>query len=568
MVKEQFVPIPIDTTWDEARQLRAHRTNSLGMLYYFIKVPLRRTKLTDDLHLPLCLFFERDEIEDLVEWPRDHYKTTMGPEGLNMWSALPFTTEDEDQFLKLGYSDDYIRWMQRAHNPNTRNLVVSENITNAAKIGTRIRYHYESNALYRSLFPETLPDSSCTWTNYSLQIKRPGGGAGHGEGTFDFIGVGGALQSRHYNGFIFEDDLVGRKAIESPSIMEKTIEFHRLIEPLFEHNDADFSGKRLVIGNRWGWQDLNSHIREHEPSFKVTMHSALGGCCMMHPPDTPILPSVFSFEKLVKLRSKLGQYQFSCQYLNNPCAPEDSEFKERDVCFFKIEKDAAGEEWIIPEVVNGVVRQKIRVAGLAKCIVTDPNHSGQSGSGRCRHAIVVVGLDSAGNFYLLDSWAQGCSYPAYFQQLYYMALKWKLHKVGFETVAAQKFAAYHLKELNRTQPWKLTIVECKGEVTNPDGTVSKKKKWRIYNIIAPILESGRFWMLKGANGEIKHQDFLGELTTFTMNEGGGRYVDQLDAWAYVPMVLKTPLSSADEMIRKFRFQQKMNEVRKPYILMS
>ena len=485
-----------------------------------------------------------------------------------MWSALPFTSEDEDEFYKLGYSPDFVGWMQRAHNPETRNLVISENITNAAKIGSRIRYHYESNALYRAQFPETLPDSSCTWTNYSLQIRRPKGGAGgaHGEGTFDFIGVGGALQSRHYNGIIFEDDLVGRKAVESSSVMEKTINFHQLVEPLFEHNDANFSGRRLVIGNRWGWQDLNSYIREHEKSFQITTHSALGGCCMLHPPDIPILPTVFSFDKLAKLRQKLGAYMFSCQYLNNPCAPEDSEFKERDIRHFKIETDIRGEKWIVPEVIGGVVRKRVKVTHLARAIVTDPNHSGQSGSGRCRHAIVVVGLDSEGNYYLLDSWAMGCSYDQYFAQLYKMALEWRLNKVGFETVAAQKFAAFHLAHLNRTQPWKLKIVECKGEVTLPDGSVSRKKKWRIYNVIAPILESGRFWMRKNENNIVIHQDFLGELTTFTMTEGGGKYVDQIDAWAYVPQVLRTPNSYVDDMRLLFANQEQMKKVNVPYTL--
>jgi len=43
----------------------------------------------------------------------------------------------------------------------------------------------------------------------------PGYKPPHGEGTYDFLGVGGALQSRHYNGILIQDDLIGRKAIES-----------------------------------------------------------------------------------------------------------------------------------------------------------------------------------------------------------------------------------------------------------------------------------------------------------------------------------------------------------------
>jgi len=126
--------------------------------------------------------------------PRDYFKSTICTEGLPMWKALPFGDSDEASFRSLGYGDEFIRWMRKAHNPDTRLLLVSENITNAAKLGQRIRWHYESNALYRALFPETLPDSSCVWTNFSLSIKRPNlMTGGHGEGTFDFLGVGGAF---------------------------------------------------------------------------------------------------------------------------------------------------------------------------------------------------------------------------------------------------------------------------------------------------------------------------------------------------------------------------------------
>lgn len=566
------------------QQLRMLRTNALGSLFNFIKVPLRRHKLTDYLHLPLCRFLEREHLKDLIEWPRDHFKSTMASEGLIMWRSLPFNDEDANHFAELGYWDDFINWMAKVHSPNARSLIVSENKENAAKLGRRIRFHFESNPLFRGLFPEILPDASCKWDTFSMTIKRPMGmGGAHGEGTFDFIGVGGALQSRHYGGggLIIQDDLVGRKAIESPSIMDKTIEFHKLVTALFEEEDAAHEGDELIIGNRWGYTDLNSHVREHESWYQVTSHSALGGCCPIHPPDTPILPTVFSYDKLMRKRQTLGSYQFSCQFLNNPAAPENAEFKEADVGWFHLKFNNGVEpntlnEWvgwhcepnegiIEHEVKDGVVRKKIRVSNLSKCIVTDPNHSGNSGEGRCRHAIVVIGLDSEGNYYLLDSWAQAANFDTYFSKLYEYALKWRITKVGFETVAAQKFAAYHLAQLNRTKPWKLKIIECKGEVQLEDGTISRRKKFRIHGIIAPILERGNFWMMKNSNNEKKHQDFLGELTTFSMTEGGGKFLDQLDAWAYAPQVLKTPTSRATDQVRLYQHQRQMQKINQPYV---
>lgn len=559
-------------------QHRILRMNALGSLFNFIKVVLRRHKLTDDLHKPLCNFLQREHLKDLIEWPRDHFKSTMASEGLIMWRSLSFTDEDEEMFRYVGYSDDYINYMRRVHSANARSLIVSENKENASKLGRRIRFHFESNPIFRWLFEDILPDSSCKWDTFSMTIKRPSTGMGgaHGEGTFDFIGVGGALQSRHYGGggLIIEDDLVGRKAIESQAVMDKTIEFHRLVTALFEEEDASHEGDELIIGNRWGYFDLNSHVREHEPWYQVTSHSALGGCCIMHPPDSPILPKVFSYEKLMRKRQTLGSYQFSCQFLNNPSAPENAEFKESDVCWYTI-KAANPSQFpdnplldgvIMHEVGSGgVVRKPIRVQSLNKVIVTDPNHSGNAGEGRCRHAIVVVGLDSEGNYYLLDSWAQASSHPIYFAKLYDMARKWRINKVGFESIAAQKFGITHLAHLNRTQPWKIKIVECKGEVILDDGSKSKKKIWRIYNMIAPILESGRFWMQKTPTGDKKHQDFLSELTTFSMKGGGGKFLDQLDAWAYVPNLLKAPSSSMTEQLRLYQHQKAMRQINRPYV---
>src|SRR5882724_5990473 len=232
------------------------RINALGSLFYFTKNTLRRKRLVDHLHKPWCLSLERDHLKDVFELPRDHFKSTICSESYPMWRALPFDSKDEALFRSRGYGDEYIAFMKRMHRRDSRNLLVCENITNAAKLGSRISHHYGSNALFRVIFPELLPDSSCTWSNFSLCHKRTTHAAGHGEGTFDFLGVGGALQSRHYDGLIVQDDLVGRKAIESISIMEKTIEYHKLVVGAFENPDsATHENDEFIVGNRWSYND-------------------------------------------------------------------------------------------------------------------------------------------------------------------------------------------------------------------------------------------------------------------------------------------------------------------------
>lgn len=530
----------------------------MGSLYYFTKNTLRRRRLTDSLHKNWCKSLERDHLKDVYELPRDHFKSTICSEAYPMWRALPFGQADEDHFRQLGYSDEFIAFQKRMHRRDSRNLLVCENITNAAKLGSRVAGHYGSNALFRVLFPEILPDSSCTWSAYSLHHKRTPGASAHGEGTFDFLGVGGALQSRHYDGLVVEDDLVGRKAIESVSIMEKTIEYHQLIVGAFENPEsATHENDEFIVGNRWSYTDLNSHVREHEPWFRIVTHSALGGCCSEHAADTPIFPEEFSFEKLHRWRNRLGSYHFSCQFLNNPAAPENADFKAEWLNDFHIEdaNETNGfRRMIRHDVKDGEVRKDFPLAHLRLGMTVDPNHSGNAGLGRCRHAIVVIGLSADGNYYLIDHWVKACGYDEFYAKIFEKAGEWGLTKIGLETIAAQKYIGHHIQAMCRLRGQRLQIIELRGEVEGPDGELTRKKEWRIRNVLAPIFEGGYFFTQK------KFQDFLGEYTTFPK----GRYVDGLDALAYIPQLIKAPQRYEQHLQSLLANQRRAQEINTPY----
>ena len=564
---ELYRTLPLAGLTNERDVLRTMRLNSLGSLFYFIRNALRRKRLTESLHLMLCRSFEREHIKDVIEIPRDHFKSTCASEGLAMWRALPITQQDVDDFFTMGYSQEFVRWMLRAHNPNSRNLLVSGNITNAAKLGKKIRWHFESNSIYRALFPETLPDTSCTWTDYSLHVKRPtaGSGGAHGEGTFDFLGVGSAVQSRHYNGIVIEDDLIGIKEAESQALMDKAIDYHQLLIGIFEAEDPNHELDELVIGNRWGYSDLNSFLRENEAEttpgdggFRFQSHSALGGCCDQHPPDTPIFPEEFSIDKLLKRKQRLGNYKFSCQFLNNPSAPEDADFKTEWLNYFTLRwnDDALRPRFKLEfDVKNGIVLPDIRQSALNIAMIVDPNHSGNQGRGRCRHAIVVCGCDDKVNHYVLESWAQAASFDTFYNKIFEIAKKFSLTRVGVETIAAQKYIAHHLMTMCQIKGYSLRIDELKGEVDLGDGEVSRKKEFRIRNVLSPIAEQGRLFF---PHNKV---DLLNEYQTFPR----GRYVDQLDALAYAPQLVRKPMDDASHYALLARNQEQMANVGRPYV---
>jgi hypothetical protein len=555
---ERFKPIPTAGLTDNDLIMRRMRLNSLGSLFYFIYVALKRRRMVAPLHTDLCRTLEREHIKDVLEVPRGHFKSTIAGEGLPMWRSLYMSAQDIDDFYKEGYSDEFVKYMKRMHDPGKHHCLVSQNITNAAKLGHKIRVHFESNPIYRGLFPETLPGTSNKWTDFSLQITDPRGSAGfsgsHGEGTFDFLGIDSAIQSRHYDGLLIQDDLVGRKSIESQSVMDKTIEYHQILPGVFDDEDKDHEADELVIGNRWSFHDLNSHLREHEPWFRFESHSALGGCCDKHPPDTPIFPEQFTFEKLMRLKERFGAYQFSAQYLNNPSAPENADFKVEWLNYFNLEYDPQG-DWVVQhEVKDGIIRRDLKKHRFSIAMTVDPNHSGNAGQGRCRHAIVVVGQSDSGDYYLLDSWAQAASFDNFYQKIFEFAIKWGLHRIGVETIASQIYVAHHIEHLASSKGWSVRIDPLKGEVEGPDGTLSRKKEWRIRNIIAPIAEQQRLFIKR------TQQDFISEYQTFPK----GKYVDQLDAFAYAPQLLKEPIDYKTHLELLAANREGMERLGRPY----
>lgn len=104
----------------------AHRLNSLGSFYYFVKFTLRRHRLYDPLHEYMASYIEKEHLKEVIEIPRDHFKSTIYSEGAPMWWALPFSDQDEGYMRKLGYGNEFIRWMNIAHDRDTRTLIVSE----------------------------------------------------------------------------------------------------------------------------------------------------------------------------------------------------------------------------------------------------------------------------------------------------------------------------------------------------------------------------------------------------------------------------------------------------------
>lgn len=535
---QKFTLLDISKLKTTTEKLVGYRINALGSFYFFSKVVLRHNRFVDRLHKPIAEIVENYHLKEVIEFPRDHFKTTIFTESAPMWWALPFTDSDEYYFRQLGYDDSYIRWMRRAHDRNTTTVCISENITNASKLGQRINAHYESNDLFRGLFSEILPDESCKWTEQSMTHKRTKGTT-HGEGTYDCLGIGGALQSRHYKRCI-KDDPVGRKALNSEVVMNDTIEYHKLTVGAFDSSEDDriVGNDEIVVNNRWSEKDLSQWIRDNEPYFHFHNHSALGGCCEAHPIGTPIFKEEFSLEILDQWKARLGPYLFSCQFLNDPIARGATRWNEELLNYYSYRimdsrQDINGNfidprVKIVHETKNGIVLKDLMPRELKIGIVCDPNHA--QNKGRCRHAITVTGLhEPTGNVYLLDCWAESSSYEDLVNKYFELAIKWKLRKGYLETVAAQNLLKFHLDyvKANKGLAW-FQIEPLKTD------RAENAKAARIESM-DPFYDGNRFWCNR-------HDiNFIDEFRKYPV----GRTLDILDTIGYAPQTWGGVANSAD-----------------------
>jgi hypothetical protein len=515
-----------------------HRLNGFGSLYYFAKVVLRKHRLRDYLHKDICELFECTHLKEVIEIPRDHFKSTIGSEATPIWWALPFSDTDELLMRQLGYGDEWIKWMRKCHNQDTRTLLVSENKENIGKLGVRVDNQYENNDFFTRLYPEIKPDTSCNWSVTTKTHKRSGRTA-DGEGTYDYLSVGTALQSRHYNRAI-EDDLVGKEALESETVMNGTIDYHKLLVGAFDSdpNDPEADNDEIIIGNRWSYKDLNYWVRQNEPYFNFVSHSAIGGCCDKHPAGKIIFPDEFSWLKLDRWKKRLGTYFFSCQFLNSPTPPGDTKFKASYLNYFKYQTVDRTDKrvQIVHETKNGATLKNLFPNHLERVLLLDPNHAGTEG--RSRHALIVLGYTTEIPFrvYLLDLYAENSSHEDIVNKLFEFGEKWKIRNPWLETVGAQKWLKYHLEVLTqlKKKDGKWTFDEIQ-EFKKDNG---KDAKIQRIDALEPMFARGELYLLR--NG---HEQFVKEYSEYPYSPNK----DILDVLGYAAQTFNTELLTDKEV---------------------
>lgn len=451
---------------DNAEAYRdAVRLNSLGSLFFFTHFVLKKHRLAK-LHWYMCSTLETEDLHLVFEIPMSHFKSTIGMEALSMWWALPFTERDEELMRGLGYDDEWIRWMRATHDQNARTLITHETSARVVSMGKALDDHYLHNDMFRFVFADVIPTSETLWNNHSkLHARDRAKAMDLTTATYEFRSVGQALQGIHVSGII-NDDSVGKAAQDNMlngdgSIMDDVYRWWKQTTTRFDPIAFTRSGigRQLVIGNRWGHADLNSKIRANHPEFKIETHSAEGGCCELHPPNTPIFPEEWSMERLAHERQTLAHagksYDYVHFYLNKTNLPED--------CIFQA---AWLRKYTCKEARPELDKEDLRNFLLLEHYTYDGEALGDLNAGvlhkrmivtladakkrrRRTHVILVVGYDSESDrIYLLSVWAEKVPYGDLMDTIYKTASRWSLREFYLAPDAAANMKFY-LDERNR-----------------------------------------------------------------------------------------------------------------------
>ena len=252
-------------------------------------------------------------------------------------------------------------------NPEVRIGIFSHTKPIARAFLAQIKRELEFNAYLRRLFPEILYDDpgkqSPQWSlDGGLIVRRQGNPR---EATLEAHGlVDGQPTSRHFDLLIY-DDVVTRESVYTPEQIVKTTEAWELSDNLGAQG-----GRRWMTGTRYSYADTYQAIINR------------GAAVLRHRPATedgtitgkPVLFSAAQWA--IKCRDQ-GEATIACQMLGNPLAGHQRLFDMADLEVYEVR----------PET-------------LMVYLMVDPARSVKKDSDNT--AMAVIGVDYAGNKYLLD----------------------------------------------------------------------------------------------------------------------------------------------------------------------
>lgn len=434
--------------------------------------------LDDPLHRDMIERWRkrRDRLYSLWQVPRGHLKTSVWTIGMSIWELLL--------------------------DPNIRILIINAVFDNAQGMMAAIKTHFETNEVFRWLFPEYCLDLApasrkkrlCKQTIDRIDVPC-GDRMGRQEGNVECLGVEMSLVSKHFDLFMY-DDLVNDLNTATKNYRDKVWKWF-LNSWQLRHSPTE--SRLRLIGTPWHLDDVQQRVvrGEHKhrkkkdaddkllkPKWLIYRRAAIEE---LELPDgskvmEPIWPERYPLHVLEELRdgeTGVGSYIFSCQYLCNPMSPEDALFKLGDIKLIH-------EDDLPDDMLN------FAAVDLAE-------------EGDDFTVIVVASFDSHGKMYVRHI-VRGQIRPLeLIDTVRTLNEIWHLNRIGIETVGFQKTIYKFYKDYGSEKGFYLPWVEMKR------GNIHKIRR---FLALQPLVERGYFHVVDG----IANQDqLISEMTTVSVD---------------------------------------------------
>jgi len=390
----------------------------------------------------------------------------------------------------------------------TRILVAAETATLSEKIVEETKGHWQYNELLRGLYPDLAPvkfsGPGVTWR--SNMAKLPG--ARHKDGTWEAVGVGGAVIGGHYTR-IKADDLIGYEAAKSPTVMQSTIAWNNNIESLLvdQHtNIIDWSG------TRWGRHDVYADIMEKwGKDLAVFTREAIEH-------GKIIFPQLHTMEEYERIQRISPEIWFS-QYCNNPQATGTADFPVEAVKHFQFSMDGN-----YVEAINSAGHSvRWAIEQLDRVILVDPNSGSKQAPDEA--AIVVTGVSPDNDIFVLESWSGRPSASELVEEIIARCARWRPRTVGIEK-AGQQSTQHYFEQKRFTVGFYLPMPV-------PLNPKNRDKIYRIRSNLEPVIRSGRLYVL-ASDTQLRSQ--IAQFPDLIL-------FDIVDALGYGPEVWRKPLNT-------------------------
>lgn len=373
--------------------------------------------------LDRCIEVQHDSDNYLDLWSREHYKSTIITFGLTIQDIL--------------------------NNPAVTIGIFSHTRPIAKGFLRQIKREFEGNELLKGLFPDVLwanPQKEAPkWSeDDGLIVRRK---SNPKECTLEAWGlVDGQPTSKHF-GMLIYDDVVTRESVTTPEMIAKTTEALEL-----SYNLGSDGGCRRFIGTRYHYNDTYRTIMERgtvvSRVYPATKDGTVDG-----------EPVLWTKEKLAEKRRDMGPYTFGSQILQNPVADNAQGFRETWLKNFKISDGG----------------------GMNRYLIVDPANEKKKTSDYT--AMVVLGLATDENYYLLDFVYDRLNLTERTKELFRLHRKWRPLRTGYERYGKDSDIA-HIKDVMERDNYRFDVVELGG--TQP-------KNDRIRRLI-PLFEQGRVYL--------------------------------------------------------------------------